>query len=493
MESAFERPLSISWTTMRISLLVLLLLFLPLPGPSLAQRKQESQPRPYAFTHVTIIDATGAPAQPDMTLVVMGTHLGALGKYGKVHIPSNAQVIDATGKFLIPGLWDMHAHTTDDWFLPLYLANGITGVRDMGNDSEAEMQLRRKWADSPTISPRLVSAGPIVDGPHPVWSFSIAVANAEEGRKAVTTVKRDFDFVKVYSLLPREAYFAIAEEAKKQQIPFAGHVPMSVSALEASDAGQKSIEHLDGVLLACSSEEAALMKRAADALNQPDPRISALPVRRALAKRAVETYDELKAQKLFARFVRNGTWQVPTLTVLRAFAYLDDPDLTKDPRLKYMPESLRQEWNPENDFRLKGRTAEDWANTKKVYRKLLEIVGAMNRAGVPLLAGTDTPNPYCFPGFSLHDELALLVQAGLTPMEALQTATRNPARFLGREKELGTIQTGKLADLVLLDANPLEDISNTRRVNAVMIGGKLLGGEALQKMLAEVEANANKR
>lgn len=478
----------LGYDNMKKKLLFLLLSSLLVPALSLAQRKQESQPTSYAFTHVTIIDATGAPPQPDMTLVVMGAHIGALGKDGKVRIPANAQVIDASGKFLIPGLWEMHAHTVGDWFLPLYLANGITGVRDMGNDAQAEMQLRRKWTESGTVSPRLVSAGPIVDGPRPIWPFSIAVANAEEGRRAVSTIKRDFDFVKVYSLLPREAYFAIADEAKKQKIPFAGHVPMSVSALEASDAGQKSIEHLEGVLLASSSDEAALMKKAADVLKQPDPRTSAPPVRLALATRAMETYDEMKARQLFARFVKNGTWQVPTLTVLRALAYLDDPDFIKDPRLKYVPAPFRLGWNPDNDFRLKGRTAEDWANVKKVYRKQLEIVGAMNRAGIALLAGTDTPNPYCFPGFSLHDELALLVQAGLTPMEALQTATRNPARFLGREKELGTIQTGKLADLVLLDANPLADIRNTQRINAVMLGGHLLKKEVLQKLLADVEA-----
>jgi len=172
-------------------------------------------------------------------------------------------------------------------------------------------------------------------------------------------------------------------------------------------------------------------------------------------------------------------------------AYLDDRNLTNDARLKYMPPYLRRSWDPTTDFRFRNMTPGDYANAKATFLKSLEVVGGMRRAGVSIIAGTDTLNPYCFPGFSLHDELALLVRAGLTPLEALQSATRNAATFMGKLNSLGTIEPGKIADLVLLDANPLDDIGNTKRINAVVMDGRLLDRKALDHMLNQAEASAN--
>jgi tetratricopeptide (TPR) repeat protein len=178
--------------------------------------------------------------------------------------------------------------------------------------------------------------------------------------------------------------------------------------------------------------------------------------------------------------------------VVRNITFIDEPSVTNDVRLKYMPFDVKSSWDPARDFRFKNRTSEDVALGKKVYQKELKVVGAMQRAGVGILAGTDALNPYCFPGFSLHDELGLLVQAGLTPMQALQAATLNAARFMGREKDLGTIESGKLADLVLLDANPLADIGNTRKINAVVFDGRLYSRSALDEMLVRVETLASR-
>lgn len=198
-------------------------------------------------------------------------------------------------------------------------------------------------------------------------------------------------------------------------------------------------------------------------------------------------FSDKRARALYARFVRNGTWQVPTLTVLRGMASLDDPQFTADPRLKYLPPVFRSWWSQKP-------TPEAAAAMKGLYRRSAGLVRAMHRAGVPFLAGTDTPNPFVFPGFSLHDELALLVgEGGFTPLEALQAATRDPARFLGREKDLGTVEPGKLADLVLLDADPLADIHNTTRIAAVVANGRLLPRDRLDRMLAEVEAANRKK
>lgn len=470
-------------------MLALLLLIL-LPAPLLAQLPPGAHSRPLVFTHVTVIDATGAPARPDMTVIIDGGRITEINR--QAALPEDAQVINAAGKYLIPGLWDMHVHTPTREFVMLYVANGVTGVRDMFSPLPQINQWRGQILSGALAGPHIIAAGPIVDGPKPIWPGSIAVGNEAEGRKAVQTVKSGgSDFVKVYSQLSRDAYFAIADEAKKQGIAFAGHVPTVVTVAEASDAGQKSVEHLTGITLGCSSAEAELMKEMKEK-SEAEPG-AFLPTWVRLQSRSLATYDSARAEALFARLAKNGTWQTPTFTVLRALAFLDDPAFTGDPRMKYMPPFVRSFWNPKNSPTMKQLTAEDFASQKKLFARQLEMVGAMQRAGVGILAGTDTLNPYVFPGFSLHDELGLLVKAGLTPMQALQAATRNPAKYLDKLDSVGTVEKGKLADLVLLDADPLADISNTKKIAAVIVGGRLLDRAALDRMLAEVEAAANKQ
>ncbi len=381
----------------------------------------------------------------------------------------------------------MHVHEWNkEVFFPLFIANGVTGVRDMFSPLPPIKQWRAEIAAGTTTGPRIVAAGIIVDGPYPFCKpCTIAVGDADEGRKAVLKVKEmGADFVKVYSMLPRDAYFAIAEEAKRQKMVFAGHVPEFVSAAEASDAGQKSVEHLSGVLVACSAKEGVLRK-------ENEARLRAEGIRRDTATNeqaaALDSFDEKKASALFARFVRNGTWMCPTLSVLRAQTLAGDADFRNDPRMKYVPKFLKEQfWK--DAYGWEGRTPEDSARAKRVYQKQLEVVGMMRRAGVRFIAGTDTANPYVFPGFSLHEELALLVEAGFTPMQALQSATRDAAEYLGLLDSVGTIERGKAADLVLLDADPLAEIGATRKISAVVIGGRLIPRQELDKMLAGVEA-----
>lgn len=491
--------------------IIALLLIILLPVLLAAQTKSIVQSQPLVFTHATVIDMTVAKPKQNMTVVTESNRIAAIGKMGKVRVPKNAQVIDATGKFLIPGLWDMHAHVayeqiTREIFFPLDVANGITGVRDMFSDCYPDCsqnngglddgvdlaqinEWRKNYEAGTLVAPRIIASSPIVDGEAAIWKGSLRVKNADEGREAVRYIKRrGNDFVKVYSFLSRDAYFAIADEAKKQGLVFAGHTPDSVNAGEASDAGQKSIEHLTGILLAASTEEAEL-RRQLLAAEAGDKTIST----KEIGKRVFATFSEKKAAALYARFVRNKTWMCPTLVVKRGTSFLDDENFTSDARLKYLPPNVREEWKPANDFRFKNTTAEDFAFNRQRFQKYIEIVGAMHRAGVQILAGTDYPNPFCFPGFSLHDELALFVKAGLTPFEALQTATINPAKYLEMTDSLGTIETGKLADLVLLEANPLDDIANTKRIAAVVFNGHYLSKQAREKMLVGVEAAANKK
>jgi imidazolonepropionase-like amidohydrolase len=447
-----------------------------------ASAPEPAQAEAIALIHGTVIDGTGAPEQLGMTVITAGGHIVDIGKDGEVQLPQNAHIVDASGKFLIPGLIDMHVHTSWDpsFVRPMLLANGVTSVREMFAKDRRAIQLRRaELAHGEILGPRILAAGQIIDGEGGPWPGSVIVANAEQARQAVDAEKRDgFDYVKVYSALSRDEFFAIADEAKRDNIPFAGHVPGSVSVIEASNAGQKSFEHLYGILLACSSREDEL--RGHSRSPYQEEQIEATSV------------SAQKAESLFELLKKNGTWQTPTLVVLRNAALHDDPQVVAsflDPeRLQYVPYSLRLMWALGLKVTPK-MTPQQLEISRTYFETESRIVGDMQRAGVGVLAGTDTPNPYVYPGFALHDELELLVSAGLTPMEALETATRNPARFLGMSDSIGTIEKGKAADLVLLDSDPLIDIRNTRKIDAVFVAGKMFDRPALDEILAQVKRN----
>ena len=445
---------------------------------------QSASPSALIIHDVTVIDATGGPAQAHRTVIVrdgkieeIGSSAGGVGgKLSGVHI-------DGGGKFLIPGLWDMHVHLVfGDWFphgkevtLPLFIANGITGVRDMGGELEVLQQWRKEIAAGTLIGPRMVISGPMLDGPQPRFPSSVAIATPEDGRRAVDDLKRrGADFIKLQSLIPREAVFAIAEEARKQGISFVGHVPDSVRASEASNAGQKSFEHLIGIFEGSSPLEDEFLKGA------------------KTQGQFLSTYDPRRAAALFALLAKNHTWQCPTLVWERGGNLIDQTDFAHDTRAPYAPAYWKDvTWRRFTQQIVHEFNTDDLATRKRFVEKELEVVNAMHRAGIPFLAGTDTPpGVYVFPGFSLHEELQRFVAAGFTSMEALQTATLNPAKFLGIDDRLGTIEKGKLADLVLLDANPLDDIRNTQKIAAVIVNGRYLSRADLDKMLAGVEAAA---
>jgi hypothetical protein len=451
------------------------------------------------ITHVTVIDATGAAPKTDSTVIVEGSRIFAVGPSNSTPVPHGAKVIDGSGKFLISGLADMHIHLTGagepsgsrEFIIPLLVANGITTVRDMGGKVEFLKELRAEINSGKRAGPRIFFTGPYLDGNPPSFQPSIVVQNPAEGTAAVQRLKSEgVDFIKVQSRLLAEPYYAIARESRKQEIRFVGHVPDSITAAAASDAGQASIEHLTGVLLDCSTREQELRQRQL----QPTPlrQEQALARERVWIKDLLDSYSPSLAASLTQKFQANQTWQVPTFPTLVRLGYVTpETDLGNDPRLKYVPRKVRQLWEQGRKEQLDHRNAEDFAERAESIRRMLEIVGKMNTAGVPIMAGTDAAAPNVFPGSALHEDLAYLVQAGLTPLQALQAATTKPAEFLHRSAEQGTIETGKRADLVLLDANPLDDIHNTQKIHAVILNGKLFDRADLDVLLTEAEQYAS--
>ncbi len=472
-------------------------------APLFAQPVPRPDRKPLVLAHVTVIDATGAPARPDMTVVIAGGRIISLDASGKLTPPEDADVFDATGKFLIPGLWDMHIHLDDtelwpaspsrdekEQVFPLLIANGVTGVRDMAGSLEQLQLWKQKIALGQILGPRIVAAGPMVDGPAPRWLGSFSVSTDAEARDAVRALHtRGADFIKLYSGLPRPAFFALADQARKLGTVYVGHVQDLVSAAEVSDAGQKSMEHLDGIMLACSTEEAAFRKEIergyAEHRQTIDPLVRGNP-------KVLNTYSQEKCDSLFARFVRNGTWQVPTLYNHWRHAHTTDRALTNDTRIRYYSKPFREYWK---SVSLQDeKHPEGLARLKVYYESLFKLVKDMHRAGVGILPGSDAgANEYSFPGFSLHDELAVFVKAGMTPMEAIQSATRKAALYLGISDAFGTVEPGKTADLVLLDADPLRDIGNTRKIAAVVVNGRLINRAGLQQMLANAETAAKRK
>ena len=437
----------------------------------------ESTPIPQqkvlALTNVTVIDTTGSRSGQRATVVITADRISEIGEPGKVSIPEGAQTVDGTGKYLLPGFWDMHMHLSlvSDLAFPLLIANGVTGVCDMGGDLDELDKWREQIKTGTRLGPRIIRAGPFVDGPRKEEGpHRLTVNNAVEARQAVDSLKkRGVDFIKVYHFLSRDSYFAIADEAKKQGIAFAGHIPNGVSPREASDAGQRSLEHT------------AVMLQALIALEKKEGRTQKQLTEDALDKLAGE-----EGSALFQVMTGNGTWHTPTLVVARSFLLRSEMAAKPDDRRKYIAAITKEHWEKHNPVP-QNVPPEDMADRKKALEKMFKIVGKIRRAGVSILAGTDPPIRDVFPGFSLHDELGLLVRAGLTPLEALQAATLNTAKCLGLSDSYGTVEKGKMADLVLLEADPLAAISNTQKIAAVIVAGKFLPKAALQEMLTQTE------
>lgn len=416
--------------------------------------------RTLAIVHVNVVSVAGSSSEADQTVLVVGDRITRVAPAAEVEVPAGARVLDGKGRWLIPGLWDMHAHTSrPERDLPLYLANGITGIRDMGGEAagnpartpgtfsvgwETLRPIRDGIRAGRTRGPHIVAAGVMLDAPKP-WPGTQGVADADDARRTVRRLHEEqVDFIKIGSGVTPEAFAAIADEARRTGLPFAGHAPRGMTALAAADAGQVSVEHLTGLPGECQAAAG--------------PDSTCTSVLRGLAA--------------------TGVSSVPTLVAWRGRLLAADVAEGMRPQLRYVP-TLAARWVADAPA-LDGEALD---GNRRAFAKFLATVRAQRAAGVGILAGTDCANAYVVPGYALHDELRLLVEAGLTNAEALVSATASPARVLGLKDEAGTIAPGKRADLVVLDGDPLKDIGNTSRISAVVLGGELMDRVALDRLL----------
>jgi len=418
------------------------------------------------ITNVNVVDVKTGKILKNKTVAIDNNRITAI--YDKEIISSDSTiVIDGKGKYLIPGLWDMHAHYkwTHVDMDPLLVANGITGVREMWGDMPEFVKVPKKSPLEGLLSPDVYLSCDLLDGNPPCFPGSVVVTTPIEAVDAVQSqIDKKVDFIKVYSMLTEEAFLAIAKEAKKRNIPFAGHIPNGVSIYTAIDAGMASSEHLYGFLDACSS---------IDTSNEA----------------LVSTFSEKRFDSLCSVLAKSNMWICPTLVVKRAQSYYNDTIFTNDNRKVYLPGYVIEIWNQKMNPYTKSEIDYFANSTRTRYLFELSLIGKMNEKGVKLLAGTDFPNPYVFPGFSLHDELSLMVKGGMPILEALKTATINPAIFMNKEVDFGSVEVGKIASLILLNKNPLDNIENTKTIETVIVRGKIYNRKALDLMLEQAKSN----
>ena len=422
-----------------------------------------------AFMNVNVIPMDRERVLPDQTVVVEDGRIAALGPAATTAVPAGATRIEARGKYLIPGLAEMHAHIPPaqqgqdyvERVLLLYVANGVTTIRGMLGQA-SHLDLRRRVDAGEVLGPRIWTSGPSVNGNN--IRTTAAADSAARATKAA-----GYDFIKIHPALTREVFDALDRAADREGIRYAGHVPALVGVPRALEAGYWSIDHLDSYL---------------DALVTPG---GGPPEVGFFGMGLVHRVDEAGIPEIARATRAAAVWNVPTQILMENLASEEDPEvMAQRPELRYMPPALL-----EGSIRQKRRlwedhpSAEDWRRFVETRRKLVK---ALHDAGAGLLLGSDAPQWWNVPGFSALRELGALVAAGLTPYEALETGTRNVATFFGTQDRAGTIEVGKQADLLLLDANPLEDISNVWRNAGVMIRGRWLSRATLDQRLQQMAA-----
>jgi len=431
------------------------------------------QPQLTALTNVAVVDVVAGTAVPAQTVVLDGAAIAAVVPAASFEPAEGTTLVDGTGKFLVPGFFDAHVHYVDpDSYGPLMIAHGVLFVRDMGNATDVIVPLRDRLGRGEVLGPEMACTGAIVDGDPPVWPFSEPCGTPEEARAAVRKLHAaGVDQIKVYSRLKPDVYRAAVAEARAVGLRAVGHVPNECTLDDAIAAGQASNEHMMMV-------EKLIAKAVPPGTPIEEDRSQGIWPSGRFWFLYPQADEAVLAQELEV-LAASGMMQCPTLVVSAGIAAAVDRKGAADPRMAYVPASLRAFWEGDQ-YQGFGRFME------RALPHMKSMVGEMHAAGAPIMVGTDLANPYVFAGSSVHDEMRMLTEAGLTTAEALRAATIVPARFLGVDQRLGTVEAGKTASVVLLTANPLESIGNTTRIDSVWLRGERYDRAALDALLEGV-------
>ena len=452
-----------------------------------------AEPADLLIRHATIIDVAKGRTIADQAVAVRNGDIVAVGADRALSRRVSAtQSVDASGKYVMPGLWDMHVHfgggpeliQENKDLLPIYVAYGVTSVRDCAADlGENVIQWRSEVAAGSLLGPTIYTSGPKLEGYKPLWKGTIEVGTTAEVDAALDRLQSmKVDFVKITdNTLKPEIFEYAVKAAKKRGLRTSAHTPFALTIEQAAKDGLSSVEHLDYLIKAGSPSELAI---AADYVAKK------LSYGEA-SDRFVETFDAGYAKAQYARLAQLGLNVTPTLNMSRILAYLDREDHRSDAGLALVGPGLRKtyEWRVE---RAAKSTPEQVAARHKEYELSVKVLPMLRDAGIPILAGTDAGylNSFNYPGIGLHDELQRYVEAGLTPREALASATLTGPEFLGHEDRYGAIAKGKAADILILDANPLQDISATRKIRGVVLKGQWHDRGALDRLLDTAKAKA---
>lgn len=443
--------------------------------------------RDLLIADVQVVNVAASTVAPGQDVLIRDGIIAEVGE--RLAVPEGAEVLDAGGAFAIPGLWDAHVHVFSSPSEPgtafdMYLINGVTGIRDMGGllPIDEQRRIAAEVEDGTRRGPRVIPSGAWVDAPPGSWPGMFLAATPEEGRARVREIAAaGWPAVKSYSMLAPDTYRGLAEEAEAIGLPLVGHVPESVTLGEAIAAGQDGMEHWGRVTMACSTAERELVTGVQEALRSPDPRGALIAAMQGHAARVLETWDEALCRETVAAMAEAGLAVSPTLVV--ADFYVGERPGPDALRMRVLPPEVRAAWE-QPDFRLEAMTDEIRAIADQSIALDHRTFRMAHEAGVPILASTDASyaNPLIFHGFSLLDELDRYVEIGLTPQEALLTATVAPPLFLGLADQDGTLTPGRRADLVLLEGNPLEGLGTLREPVAVIAKGRLMDREALDEV-----------
>lgn len=439
----------------------------------------ETAPTVTAFVHVNVVPMDREGILRDHTVVVVGGHIESLGPSSRLDPPRGARVIDGTGKYLMPGLADMHVHLpreddADPAVLALFVANGVTTIRNMWG-VPAHLQWRSQIAAGELIGPTIYTTGPITDGDPPLWPGSALVTEPGQAEpELLAQMAAGYDAMKVMTNLRPEVYDAILIASAKHGFPVYGHAPSRVGLRGALGRGQRSFEHLLDFVYALLPDDSAVRSDLVGAFEQHDFRAIFDAPYRAASSAGIPTLAE--------EIAGAGVWICPTLVVTQRFlaAPVELEALGRSPVLSFVAPGTREDWEAFMARRPSYLSEDGMQQGLSLEKALLE---ALHDAKARLLLGTDTPNQYVVAGFSVHDELNNFVAAGMTPYEALNAATRNAAEFLGALEEFGTVGAGQRADLILVEADPLEDVANVEKRVGVMLAGRWLAEAELQEIL----------